>query len=190
MVPTWWVRVLLIVVPYTLEQLTFWHYVAKPLRTNSGIRRVADSGFITYIWDIAHFIVLFTALFNAYQSTFSILETAGLVVYFAGIAFRILALHELGRFYFNGLVIWENHRIVQTGLYRIFRHPLHIGTDLQIAGLALFAPLWLGAPAIGAALLVTYFRNRREDQFLLQEMAEEYRAYYQKTWDLVDLFGK
>jgi protein-S-isoprenylcysteine O-methyltransferase Ste14 len=186
----WWIRVLLIVLPFTLEQLAYWHYVSKPLRTKPGIRRVADPGYITYIWDITLFLVLLTALYNAYQNPFSMAESIGLLVYLSGIALRILSLRELGGLYFNGLVIWENHRIIQTGPYRIFRHPLHIGTNLQITGLALFAPFWLGGLAVVAALLVTYFRNRREDQFLLQEMAEEYQMYYQKAWDLIDLLGK
>src|SRR5215207_8969352 len=48
---------------------------------------------------------------------------AGLAVVALGLALRAWAVHELGRFFKFTVVVQADHRVVDTGPYRLIRHP-------------------------------------------------------------------
>ena len=74
----------------------------------------------------------------------------------------------------------RNHRVINSGPYRMVRHPGYLGTILCY----LFTPLLLGStwgfiPAIGA-VIVLIIRTEREDKTLRAELAG-YEEYTQQT---------
>jgi protein-S-isoprenylcysteine O-methyltransferase Ste14 len=115
-------------------------------------------------------------------------EWLGYAIYGDGIGLRIWALRALGPFWDGGVVICEEHQVVDTGPYRYMRHPLHPGTALDVVGLAFSSPIWLGVPCAVISLIVAVFINRLEERALLHELGGAYADYYARTWDLIDLF--
>jgi protein-S-isoprenylcysteine O-methyltransferase Ste14 len=77
---------------------------------------------------------------------------------------------------------------VRSGPYYLLRHPLHMGTNLEIAGMALLAPWWLGLTAIVLCLIYTVYRNHLEDRVLTEQFDSAFSSFYAETWDVVDLF--
>jgi protein-S-isoprenylcysteine O-methyltransferase Ste14 len=93
---------------------------------------------------------------------------------------------ELGRNWSISLEMRSNHRLVQTGVYRLVRHPMY--SSFFLLGLAQFLllPNWVGGGAgvIGAFILYV-FRFRREETMMIESFGDEYRVYMRQTKRLV-----
>jgi protein-S-isoprenylcysteine O-methyltransferase Ste14 len=184
--------VLLLGLPYGVEQYAYWRYVSRtkaPRRPQRTLTRYRWE----YLWDAAFFAVALAAGWRSFLGPEPLQpwEWPGYALFLAGVAGRIWALRELGPFWAGGVVIREAHQVIDTGPYRYVRHPLHWGTTLEIAGLAAFSPGWLAAPALGVSLALTLGLSRREERALRRELGPAYQAYCARTRDPIDLvFGR
>jgi protein-S-isoprenylcysteine O-methyltransferase Ste14 len=180
----------LVLGPYAVEQFAYWKFVTKNRERghHPPLKTVTRYGWV-YLWDLAHFAVLVAAGFRfiGQDAPLSVWEWLGWAIFGAGVALRVLALRALGPFYAGGTVIYEGHQVVDTGPYRYIRHPLHLGTTAEVAGLAMLSPLWLGLPAVAVSLVLTLYKGRDEDRALLDNLGATYARYYAQTWDVVDL---
>lgn len=70
--------------------------------------------------------------------------------------------------------------LVQSGAYRLVRHPIYGGLILVALGLALHAP-WAGSFAAVAVLAVVLDLKRRREEAWLAERFEGYAAYRSRT---------
>jgi protein-S-isoprenylcysteine O-methyltransferase Ste14 len=176
-----------VIVPYLFEQAAYSRYTPRSSEKQDK-KSISGYGW-AYVWDIAHFAVLICAGYKMIfrTATLDLWDGVGVSVFILGIVLRIWALRELGEFYDTDVAVKSQHKVVRSGPYRLLRHPLHLGTNLQIIGLALLAPWWLGAPAVIGALLLTIYRNHFEDKVLKEHLGAAYADYYAETWDPVDL---
>jgi len=96
----------------------------------------------------------------------------------AGFLFAWWARLHLGRLWSGGVVRREAHRLVDSGPYRIVRHPIYTGL---IAAAAALAAVKASPLAIGGALCVGLgfaLKARVEERFLAAELgAPAYAAY-------------
>ena len=168
----------------------YWLSVTKANQRNPENAKTVAQGYgWRVIWDASFFFVMISAGLRIIfvQIPWSNLEWLGYLFFLVGILLRIFAIRVLGDLYDPGIVIKAHHYMVQRGPYRVLRHPLHLGTVLEITGLAFFAPLWLALPAGVASLILCLSLNRTEDCAHAQQLGDEFKVYYLKTWDLVDL---
>jgi len=179
-----------ILAPYFVEQYAYSRFIPRDNKPESKDREAVSQGYgWRLIWDAAYFLAFTSAGYriippNAPLSTF---EWLGYICFLLGVTLRVWSLKEIGRFYDPGIVVKADHQMIHTGPYRILRHPLHLGTVLQISGLASFAPLWLASPVVFASLLLCLYLNRTEDRAHAQKLGPAFETYYSKTWDIVDL---
>ncbi|MBU0490905.1 MAG: isoprenylcysteine carboxylmethyltransferase family protein [Chloroflexi bacterium] len=180
----------LVLVPYGIEQYGYWRFVTRnrEKEQHPPTRTIHGYGW-AYVWDITHLVMLAVAGYRiiAPDQPWPTWEWIGCGVFWIGVGLRVWALRELGPFYAAGLIIKQDHQVIQTGPYRYLRHPLHLGTLIQIVGLAFLAPVWLAVPAVGIAFVLAVYHSRSEDQALLRHLGPAYRDYYARTWDMVDL---
>ena len=180
--------VLAIPIPYFVEQYAYSKFI--PARNPAAPKNetISQSYGWRLIWDTAYFLLFINAVYRIIilSAPLITLEWLGYFCFLFGIALRVWSLKEIGRFYDPGIVVKADHQMVQTGPYRILRHPLHLGTVLQIIGLAGFAPMWLAFPAVLASLALCLYLNRTEDR-THRQLGSAFEAYYLKTWDLIDL---
>ena len=108
----------------------------------------------------------------------------------SAVVLRVWGVVHLGLNYSERIAIRPNHQLVETGPYRVLRHPLHLGLMLEMASMA-----WLGgwmwswiAVAVSLALLV--HRERAEEAHLEATFGDAYRAYRRRAWALVDLLPR
>ena len=107
-----------------------------------------------------------------------------------GFAFCWWARLHLGKLWSGFVTLKEGHRIVDTGPYRLVRHPIYSGVMFS----ALMTAIMRASPAafIGAGLLTLGFSltARIEEGFLRVQLGtEDYDAYSRRVGMLVPRFG-
>jgi protein-S-isoprenylcysteine O-methyltransferase Ste14 len=110
----------------------------------------------------------------------------GLTVFVSGLALRIWAVHELGRFFKYTVVVQAGHQVIDTGPYRLIRHPSYSGLLMAALGLGIALGTWLSIPACLLPPLIGFsIRLVLEERVLARELGEPYRAYMRRTRRLV-----
>jgi protein-S-isoprenylcysteine O-methyltransferase Ste14 len=104
----------------------------------------------------------------------------------AGLSFTWWARIHLGPLWSGAITRKEHHRIVDTGPYRIVRHPIYTGIIVGL--LATAAAEATSTALVGAALIIVglWLKARSEECFLKSELgAETYDAYCRRVPMLV-----
>lgn len=113
---------------------------------------------------------------------------AGVGIMVLGLVVRVWSMQTLGRFYTRVLTISEGQTIVQSGPYRVIRHPGYLGTLLVWIGLPTSQANWIAICLVILFMGIAYGRRiKAEEEMLVQEFGEEYRQYMKHTWRLVPL---
>jgi protein-S-isoprenylcysteine O-methyltransferase len=110
----------------------------------------------------------------------------GLGVMLAGLLLRWWSIAHLGRFFTVDVMIASGHHVVDSGPYRLVRHPSYAGAALVVVGIG----LCFGNLASFVVLLVPFLallmrRMRVEEAALLGELGDSYRAYMGRTKRLI-----
>lgn len=141
-------------------------------------------------------LVILVSIFFAVQSVFwfpsaamshrALFRTIGLFVFVFGLALRWYSIGYLGKFFTVDVAIHSQHRIIETGPYRLVRHPSYTGALLAFVGLGLSMGNWC-ALAIFTLLPTLAFlaRIEVEERALNHAMGEQYRSYQRRTKRLI-----
>lgn len=113
----------------------------------------------------------------------SLVQTVGICLIVSGSILGTWALRTLGEFASERIMIMKNHRLVQTGPYRLVRHPMY-GSTLLI-GLGLFL-LYLNIIFLVLLLpifAIDIFRARVEEKLLASPdvFGTRYQEYRSRT---------
>jgi protein-S-isoprenylcysteine O-methyltransferase Ste14 len=108
----------------------------------------------------------------------------GVVLYFPGLAFVLWGRLTLGRLYnvstSLGAPLYTDHRLITHGPFAIVRHPMYLGIGAAAVGGLMIYRTWtlvfLAVNFLGLAV-----RARREEQALVAEFGEEWRAYCRRV---------
>ena len=104
----------------------------------------------------------------------------------AGIVIRLLAVATLRKQFTTTVSIVSHHELIQTGLYRILRHPSYTGLLAIELGIGLASRNWLGlALAVVLPLAGTLYRMHVEELALLRHFGPAYQAYAARTKRLI-----
>jgi protein-S-isoprenylcysteine O-methyltransferase Ste14 len=109
----------------------------------------------------------------------------------SGFLFAWWARIHLGRLWSDWLTKKAGHHVVDTGPYRLVRHPIYLG--VIFAAFATAIERGTSFALFGAALLTFafYAKARREERFLRVELGEDaYDAYARETAMLVPFTGR
>jgi protein-S-isoprenylcysteine O-methyltransferase Ste14 len=109
---------------------------------------------------------------------------AGLVA--AGLGLAVWARAHIGREWSGIVTLKEEHALVQTGPYRVIRHPIYSGLLLALAGTAAAIDEWRGLLAVLCALAGFLIKIRAEEA-LMADAFPEYAEYRARTAALVPL---
>ena len=103
-----------------------------------------------------------------------------------GFAFAWWARIHLGELWSGTIVVKDGHRVIDTGPYRIVRHPIYTGIILATFATAVDRGTIVAVAGAAAMLAGWYIRARHEERFLRRELgADAYDAYAKKTAMLV-----
>jgi protein-S-isoprenylcysteine O-methyltransferase Ste14 len=83
-------------------------------------------------------------------------------------------------------VIQTDHQVVDTGPYRLIRHPSYTGLLLAELGLGIALGTWLSIPACLLPPLIGFgLRLRSEEVVLARELGDPYGSYMARTKRLI-----
>lgn len=126
------------------------------------------------------------AYFPKFNSIYWIITGATLLI--AGTAFRLYAIHTLGKYFSSTVQIKSEHRIISQGPYKILRHPSYTGAYFAMLGSAVFLHSIIGVLIFGIGMLFVYhLRIKTEEQTLVQNFKEEYLNYSKHTYKMFPL---
>lgn len=106
----------------------------------------------------------------------------GIALMLAGLAFRWYAIRSLGSFFTRSVATRAGQYVVDTGPYRLIRHPSYSGGLLMFLGMGIAMTNWAALLAIMAGVLIGYARRVYvEEQALCADLGQPYRDYMRRT---------
>jgi protein-S-isoprenylcysteine O-methyltransferase Ste14 len=156
-------------------------------RSRTRVARSHDRGSLALLW---FSIVLGLGLANAAQllpvgsipTSQHVVRLLALGLMLFGLAVRWAAILTLGRLFTVNIAIHSDHAVVQTGLYRLVRHPSYTGLLIAFLGLGMISGNWLSI--LGLLVPITFAvvnRVAKEERALLNSLGPEYAAYCART---------
>jgi protein-S-isoprenylcysteine O-methyltransferase Ste14 len=124
---------------------------------------------------------------TAITSAADIFFWLGIVLMYAGIALRLYAIKVLGRSFTTSVAIAPEQTVIETGPYRLIRHPSYTGILITLLGLGLsLTSNWLSLLVImGCALIGFSYRIRVEEHVLQEYLGQRYQEYMRHTKRLI-----
>jgi protein-S-isoprenylcysteine O-methyltransferase len=172
---------------YVMSELA----LAFKKRARAGESIVADRGSLPLLWIvIVSSVVLALSLAQALPAAgmqpAPALAFLGATLFAAGLTIRWYAIIHLGRFFTVNVAIAANHRLIDTGPYRVVRHPSYTGALMAFLGLALCLANWASLAILLAPIILVFLRRMQvEEAALLQGLGDQYRDYMSRTKRLI-----
>jgi protein-S-isoprenylcysteine O-methyltransferase Ste14 len=107
---------------------------------------------------------------------------AGVVCSVISFKLRWAAIDALGKFWSLHVEIRENHEFVQSGPFRVVRHPVYFSMVLELAASGLICSAWwmlLVIPVLFVPALI--MRLRLEEPALVEKFGDLYRDYQRRV---------
>ncbi len=115
-----------------------------------------------------------------------ILFWLGILLMYAGIALRLYAITVLGVFFTTTVAVAPEQTVIETGPYRLIRHPSYTGILLILLGFGLSFTNWLSLLIImGCALIGFSYRIQVEEHVLKVQLGQRYQEYMRHTKRLI-----
>jgi protein-S-isoprenylcysteine O-methyltransferase Ste14 len=110
----------------------------------------------------------------------------GILLLYAGIVLRLYAIHVLGAAFTTEVAIAPEQTVIETGPYRLIRHPSYTGLLLTLLGLGLSSTNWLSLLVLmGCALIGLSYRIHVEERVLKKHLGQPYQEYMRRTKRLI-----
>jgi len=113
------------------------------------------------------------------------LAVAGVVLTWIGIAIALWARWHLGQFWSARVTLKEDHKLIRTGPYACFRHPIYSGIDLAAVGGALAIDQWRCVVGVGLIILGYWIKARKEESMLAAQFGEAFKEHCRHTGFLI-----
>ncbi len=161
----------------------------------SGKGKVTSSGDKGSLW------LLYGLIAVGYALSFSIGATKtgrvyawntffaiGMALIAIGLAIRVHSILTLKQFFTFTVAKVENHRIIETGLYKFIRHPGYLGQLMIFFGISTSISNWLSVLAMMIPVTLGYlYRIKVEERFMSEQLGEEYMNYQTRTKRIVPM---
>jgi protein-S-isoprenylcysteine O-methyltransferase Ste14 len=131
-------------------------------------------------------LLAFTVPAAAITSAREIFFWLGIVLVYVGIAFRLYAISVLGTFFTTTVAVTAGQSVIETGPYRLIRHPAYTGILITLLGFGLCYTNWSGLLALmGCTLPGFWYRIHVEEQVLQEHLGLPYQEYMRHTKRLI-----
>jgi protein-S-isoprenylcysteine O-methyltransferase Ste14 len=106
------------------------------------------------------------------------LFAAGLLATWGGIGLRWWSFASLGRYFTFAVTTAPDQPLIETGPYRLMRHPGYAGAVLALAGVGMMYANWIGLAGIVLVPLAGYInRIHVEERALEDALGDRWRSY-------------
>jgi protein-S-isoprenylcysteine O-methyltransferase len=160
-------------------------------KRSGGTARSADSGSLGMLWVVilACLVVATLVAINvpqAYSEVLDHLRPLGAALCLMGLALRWYSIIYLGRFFTVNVAIASDHQVIDSGPYRLIRHPSYTGALLGFIGLGITYANWLSLIIVVLPVLAAFMRRIGIEEVALSEaLGERYTQYMARTKRLI-----
>jgi protein-S-isoprenylcysteine O-methyltransferase Ste14 len=125
---------------------------------------------------------IFANRFGGFSTLFPLLGYLSCLFIAFGVTIRVMAVATLKKQFTVKMSIIEKHEIVETGIYKIIRHPAYLGHLASLLVIGLVLGNWVGLTALVVLPLVgILYRIHIEERVLLGYFGSAYQAYASRT---------
>jgi protein-S-isoprenylcysteine O-methyltransferase Ste14 len=181
---------LILIIVFSIIYGLFEIFMSRRKQDNRKIFKSGDKGSIWLLtmsismgyW--LSFIIASTKTGRIYQwDTFFVI---GSVLVLAGLIIRVKSIMKLKQQFTYTVTKIENHELIQTGLYKIIRHPGYLGQLIIFLGISVCLSNWLSILLMIIPVLFGYLnRIKVEEKFMIEQMGQKYLDYQKKTKRLI-----
>jgi protein-S-isoprenylcysteine O-methyltransferase Ste14 len=115
-----------------------------------------------------------------------VISYIGISIYIIGGIIVLVSRIQLGKFGGGSLVIEDDHKLINEGIYKRIRHPMYLGGLLGGIGAGLvFRTIIMLVSCFVLYFFVFRQRIIHEERLLIGEFGEEYLTYMKKTKRLI-----
>jgi protein-S-isoprenylcysteine O-methyltransferase len=160
-------------------------------RRSGANTRSEDRGSLYLIWgvmllSVVASVIAATTVRAADSMLLRQLVPLGILVFVSGLILRWYAIFYLGRFFTVDVAIAADHKVVDTGPYRLIRHPSYTGALLVLLGIGICQRNWLALLLIVVPPTCVLLRRIQiEERALATALGEAYVAYRARTGRLI-----
>jgi len=105
-----------------------------------------------------------------------------------GLAIRIQSMLTLKQYFTYSVAKVENHKIIETGLYKFIRHPGYLGQLIIFIGISTSISNWLSILVMMIPVTLGYlYRIKVEERFMIEQLGEDYLNYQKRTKRLIPM---
>ena len=147
----------------------------KKKEVKSIVETFSMSSFFIIVWLV---VVLKIGTFN-YQNM--VLDIIFLVVYVIGIVFNLLGRYYLGHNWGNNVVIYNDHTLVNNGVYKVVRHPLYASIIWMIYAVGILFQNYLVIILNTIVFIPFMYYRAKQEEIELVKVFKEYKNYRKNT---------
>jgi protein-S-isoprenylcysteine O-methyltransferase Ste14 len=163
--------------------------------------RQRSKGKITSSGDKGSLWVLYILITIGYFLSFSIGATkigrmnhwdaffaVGVVLTIIGLMIRIQSILTLRQYFTYSVAKVDDHNLIETGLYKVIRHPGYLGQLIIFIGISISLSNWLSILAMTIPIAIGYgYRIKVEERFMLEQLGKKYLDYQKRTKRIIPM---
>ena len=112
----------------------------------------------------------------------------GVVLIVIGLIIRIQSIWTLKQYFTYSVAKIENHKLIETGLYKSIRHPGYLGQLIIFIGISTSLSNWLSIVFMIIPIAIGYnYRIKIEERFMIEQIGENYLNYKNRTKRLIPM---
>jgi protein-S-isoprenylcysteine O-methyltransferase Ste14 len=116
------------------------------------------------------------------------LFAVGMALVVIGFIIRVHSLLTLKQYFTYSVAKVENHKIIESGLYKFIRHPGYLGQLIIFIGISTSISNWLSIPVMMIPITLGYlYRIKVEERFMLEQLGGDYLNYQERTKRLIPM---
>ncbi len=181
---------LILIIVFSIFYGLFEIFMSRRKQDNRKISKSGDKGSIWLLtisisigfW--LSFIIASTKIGRIYHwNTFFVI---GSFLVLTGLIIRVTSIMKLRQQFTYTVTSLENHELIETGLYKIIRHPGYLGQLIIFLGISVCLSNWLSILLMIISVLSGYiFRINVEERFMIERMGQKYFDYRKRTKKLI-----
>ena len=181
---------LILIIVFSILYGLFEIFMSRRKQDNRKISKSGDKGSIWLLtisismgyW--LSFIIASTKTGRIYHwNTFFVI---GSLLALTGLIIRVTSIMKLKQQFTYSVTKIENHELIETGLYKIIRHPGYLGQLIIFLGISVCLSNWLSILLMIIPVLSGYLnRINVEERFMIEQMGEKYLDYRKRTKRLI-----
>lgn len=170
--------------------LTYWF--ANAQKVKAAVQTQSRSSRMLYMFImISGFVIVYAKVFAVgilgcqLIPKNSITGAIGSAVCISGVAFAIWARTVLGKNWSGEVTLKKEHELVQSGPYKIVRHPIYTGFEIGLLGVAITIGQLKGLVGFSMVFVNHYFKTQMEEKIMYAQFPAQYPDYAKRVKRLI-----